>query len=645
MDSIRHLLFGVSQSLTRRQKQAAIWLVDVVVPPVALLLVGALTSAAPLGGAGTAGLLPLALAMAATGGLASLALGLPLVKLKSYESAGLGGLVPHALVLGAAMAVATAYLDGFDLPVIGIVAFVLISLLMSYATRIAMLRVLLWALRFRKPQVQVLVYGAGTTGLQLALALKSHNAIRVAGFIDDDPGLHRERLMGLRIHPSRDIERIIRNHGITRVILAIPSLSAPRRARIGRRLQTLGLDVQLLPSFAQMVGTERIVDTLTPLLPGAFLGRKSLEDSLPDGGSAYQGRSVMVTGAGGTIGAELCRALLDCRPRKLVLFEVSEAALYTIDRQLRELLGDGTTRIVPVLGSVTDSRAVRQGLVDNAVETVLHAAAYKHVPLVECNPLSGLVNNVLGTRTLADACIRHGVKEFLLVSTDKAVRPANVMGAAKRFAEIVVQDMARRAPGTRFSIVRFGNVLGSSGSVIPLFKEQIRHGGPVTLTHGDITRYFMTIHEAARLVLLAGSFGDEASPACADVFVLDMGSPVRIRDLAVQLIEAAGYTLRDEKNPSGDIEIRIIGLRPGEKLHEELLIGEPGLRKTPHPKILRASEDAPEGLAIAAAVQELARLVALGDAEKARELAMGVARGERFPDAGVAALVAIARGA
>lgn len=646
MESIRRRLFRVSQSLTRRQKQVAIWLVDVVVPPVALLLVGVLIREAPLGGGPGGGeFLLLAAVMAVTGAIVSLLLGLPFVKLKSYESAGFGRLMPQALLMGGAMAAATGYLDGPDLPVIGIVTFTLLVLVLSHVVRIAMLRVLLWALRFRKEQARVLIYGAGATGLQLALALKSHDTIRVAGFVDDDPELHSERLMGHRIHPSRDIERLIRNRDITRVILAMPSLSAPRQARIGRKLQAMGLDVQLLPSFAQMVGTERIVDTLTPLAPGAFLGRESLADSLPDGSTVYRGRSVMVTGAGGTIGGELCRLLLACQPHKLVLFDVSEAALYTIDRQLRELGDNPATRIVPVLGSVTDSRAVRQALAENAIETVLHAAAYKHVPLVERNPISGLVNNVLGTRTLADLCARHGVKNFLLVSTDKAVRPANVMGAAKRFAEIVVQDVARYAPGTRFAIVRFGNVLGSSGSVIPLFKEQIRHGGPVTLTHGDVTRYFMTIHEAARLVLVAGSFGDEGDPACADVFVLDMGCPVRIRDLAMQLIEAAGYTLRDDANPAGDIEIHVTGLRAGEKLHEELLIGEPGLRPTPHPKILRASEAAPAGLAIAEAMQELGRLAALGDAEKARALAMAVARGEHFPGAAAPPLVAVGRGA
>jgi FlaA1/EpsC-like NDP-sugar epimerase len=254
---------------------------------------------------------------------------------------------------------------------------------------------------------------------------------------------------------------------------------------------------------------------------------------------------------------------------------------------------------------------------DHGVEVVLHAAAYKHVPLVEANPIAGLANNVLGTRTLADAAHEAQVKRFVLVSTDKAVRPTNVMGASKRLAELVIQDLAKRSRGTVFSMVRFGNVLGSSGSVIPLFKEQIERGGPVTLTHEDVTRYFMTINEASRLVLLAGSFADPNRNSGGEVYVLDMGKPVRIRDLAEQMIEAAGYTVRDEVNPEGDIEITVIGLRPGEKLHEELLIGE-GLLTTPHPKILRAEEGSLTELQMAAALRALRTAVAAGDAAAAR---------------------------
>jgi FlaA1/EpsC-like NDP-sugar epimerase len=326
---------------------------------------------------------------------------------------------------------------------------------------------------------------------------------------------------------------------------------------------------------------------------------------------------VLVTGAGGSVGSELCRQLLLHRPRRIVLFEVSEIALYTMDRDLLDRAEGTGVEVISVLGTVTDARMVRAAMTDHAIQVVFHAAAYKHVPLVEANPIAGVANNVLGTRILADAAHDCGVERFILISTDKAVRPTNVMGASKRLAEMVIQDLAKRTTGTLFSMVRFGNVLGSSGSVIPLFKEQIAKGGPVTLTHEDVTRYFMTISEAVRLVLLAGSFADADGSRGGDVFVLDMGKPVKIRDLATQMIEAAGYTVRSDAHPDGDIDIQVIGLRPGEKLHEELLIGE-GLLTTPHPKILRAREQGLTELQMASALRGLRTAVAQGDGNAAR---------------------------
>lgn len=624
MSQVRGALFRFSQSMTRRHKQMVIWLVDVAIAPLSFLLVCTFVYSDPWPAAQISRLAVMFPMLALAGGFASLAFGLPWIKLKSFESFGPAVLMPYAATVGIA-AILLGGLPALHFPVVGMLAFTLILFLAAAGGRMGLLHLVLWALRYRKPRVRVLIYGAGTTGLQLASALKSHETIQVVGFVDDDPALHRERMAGCRIYPAAQIEQTVRNLDIVRVILAMPSLSAPKVARIGRHLQALGLEVQVLPSFAQLVGTEALVDTLTSLSPGFFLNRDRLDNSLPDGSAAYAGRVVMVTGAGGSVGSELCRQLVACGPRRLVLFEASEPALYAIDRELRELAGDGSL-IVPVLGSITDARAVRQALAGHGVEIVLHAAAYKHVPLVETNPLAGLTNNVLGTRTLADACAREGVRRFLLVSTDKAVRPTNVMGASKRLAELVVQDMARREPAMQFSIVRFGNVLGSSGSVIPLFKEQIARGGPVTLTHDDVTRFFMTISEAARLVLLAGSFSDDSSAGRADVLVLDMGKPVRIRRLAEQLIHAAGYTVRDAANPGGDIEIKVVGLRPGEKLHEELLIGQ-GMLATPHPKILRAAEEAQGDLSVPATLQELGRLAAVGDDEGARALALDLAQG------------------
>jgi FlaA1/EpsC-like NDP-sugar epimerase len=629
MTEFRSALFRYSQLLSRPQKQFLIWLIDVVAPPLAFYLAAAFVYSSAWPAAQIERLALLFPCLSLTGSIVSLALGLPRIKLKTYENFVTVGTFPYAVIMGLGAFFLTT-LPGLFFPVVGTLSFTLILFLMAIGARTGLLRIFVWVLRTGRARVRVLIYGAGSTGAQLASALKAHETIIVVGFLDDDPTLHRQKLAGLRIHAPERVEEVVRNHDITRVILAMPSLSMPKQQRIGRQLQKIGLDVEVVPSFAQLVGAERLVDTLTPLAAGHFLGRDHLDQSLPDANMAYRDLVVMVSGAGGSVGSELCRQLLACKPRRLVLFESSELALYNIDRELNELLRDTKIEIAPVLGTVTDARAVRQALIEHGVEIVLHAAAYKHVPLVEANPIAGLINNVMGTRTLADVCAEQGVRRFLLVSTDKAVRPTNVMGATKRLAELAVQDLARRARQTHFSIVRFGNVLGSSGSVIPLFKEQIARGGPVTLTHDDVTRYFMTITEAARLVLLAGAFSDESSPGRADVFVLDMGQPVRIRQLAEQLIHAAGYTVRDERNPGGDIDIKVIGLRPGEKLHEELLLGE-GLLTTPHAKILRAAEEGLGGISIPRALQQLGRLAAEGDGEGARSLVLDLVRGSDSP--------------
>ena len=368
--------------------------------------------------------------------------------------------------------------------------------------------------------------------------------------------------------------------------------------------------MQALPSFAQLIGAPQ-GRVPKGIVPGDLTGRSHLDGAPAAVAPAYSGRTVLVTGAGGSVGSELCRQLLEARPARLVLVERNEYALFTAEMEFRALAEEAGTAIVPVLGSVGDARLMRAVMTRHKPDVVLHAAAYKHVPLVEANPLAGLENNVLGTQTLAEAARDAGVGRFILISSDKAVRPTNVMGASKRLAEMLVQDLAVRAPGTGFAIVRFGNVIGSSGSVVPLFRDQIARGGPVTLTHPEVTRYFMTIQEAVGLVLLAGSFsaGEEAG---ADVYVLDMGQPVRIRDLAQRMIEAAGYRPREAGSLDGDIEIVTTGLRPGEKLHEELLIGA-GLVTTPHPKIMRAREVGLSEIEIAHALRALGRAIAEGD--------------------------------
>ncbi|MEZ5911263.1 MAG: nucleoside-diphosphate sugar epimerase/dehydratase [Paracoccaceae bacterium] len=604
--------------MTRSQKRNILLGADVLLAPLALVVTFALLYNSPMPMTIIERAWPIFPALAGAALLASVALGIHRIKLNAYEFSAILKTAVFAALLALVYAV-LASVSKSPVPEAAIILYGLIFFLMSVASRYAMLHALLWLLRRGHTSSRVLIYGAGSTGTQLAAALKTHDTIVPVAFLDDNPALHSMTVAGLSVHSPSKLRGIMQSRKVKRVLLAMPSVSQPKQQQIARRLQQMGLEVMAVPSFAQLAGEQTLVDKLTRVQPGSFLGRAELDEELPGGSLHYAGKAILVSGAGGSIGSELCRQILACRPRRLVLFEISELALYTIEKELSALNDYGTTEIVPVLGSVTDSRIVRSVMAQHGIEIVLHAAAYKHVPLVEANPLAGLVNNVLGTRTLADAAHDARVESFLLISTDKAVRPTNVMGASKRLAEIVVQDLARRSDGTVFSMVRFGNVLGSSGSVIPLFKEQIARGGPVTVTHDDVTRFFMTISEAARLVLLAGAFGRGNGPRGGDVFVLDMGKPVKIRELASQMIEAAGYSVRDRDNPDGDIEIEITGLRPGEKMHEELLIGE-GLLTTPHPKILRAEERSLSELEVANILNNLRSAAASGDEEGAREV-------------------------
>ena len=541
MAQLRSYVFSIVDRFNRIHKRFVFLLVDVVLAPVALwvtvmLVYASVNPSYALWDMWDVFLfLPLAAAMLSAG------LGIPNIKLKAYESLAILRTGAFAALLSAVLFVLCRTAEqSFPFPVVGVSLFGALFFLTSVGVRLAMLSIYMWVLRWGHRRWRVLIYGAGTTGIQLAAALKSHESVLVVAFLDDNVALQSMTVAGMRVLSPDRIEQIVQEREIDRVLLAMPSTSAPKQAQIARRLQSLGLVVLALPSFAQMVGAEALVDNLAPVEPDKFLGRKQVEEVALAGVSAYAGRSVLVTGAGGTIGSELCRQLLCYAPRRLVLYEVSEIALYEIDRELRARLDLGQTEIVPLLASVTDRRTARSAMSDHGIEVVLHAAAYKHVPLVEANPIAGMSNNVLGTRILADAADEAGVQRFILISTDKAVRPTNVMGASKRLAELVIQDLAKRSRQTVFSMVRFGNVLGSSGSVVPLFKEQIAKGGPITLTHDDVTRYFMTISEAVKLVLLAGSFAHPGSPAGGDVFVLDMGKPMRIRDLAEQMVQAAG---------------------------------------------------------------------------------------------------------
>jgi len=624
-------LLNFVKGLSRRQKSAIMLCVDlaVVVMAQVLALVAFRSSGAGFGALHNLWLVFFFQTLSAVP--IALFLGIPKIQLKAYETRALGKTAMFGLFL-VLMNVMLHRLAQHAVPVGVSIVFGLIFITLAAGVRMVMLQVLLALYRRAAPTCRVLIYGAGTTGLQLAAALKTHHRIEPVAFVDDNPALETTTVAGLSVHRPAAIKDLVAEKGVNRVLLAIPSLSPPKQAQLARKLQRMGVEVQSLPSFAQLVGEEALVDKLSPVQPTSLLGRQNLEGQLNVGSSTYTGRTILVTGAGGSIGSELCRQLLQCNPKRLVLFEMSEIALYTVEMELSTLSEDSGIEIVPVLGSTTDPRMSRFVLAEHKPDVVFHAAAYKHVPMVEANPLAGLANNVLGTRTIAEAAREAGVARFILISSDKAVRPTNVMGASKRLAELVVQDLATRSSGTAFSMVRFGNVIGSSGSVVPLFHDQIAKGGPVTLTDNEVTRYFMTIPEAVSLVLLAGSF-EPAAGEGGDVFVLDMGKPVRIRKLAEQMIEAAGYTVRDDDNPGGDIEIVTTGLRPGEKLHEELLIGE-GLLTTPHPKILRAQEARLSEIEVASALRALRHAVASGDTVAARSV---IARWvEGYPSPGAA---------
>ena len=456
--------------------------------------------------------------------------------------------------------------------------------LLAVCVRIAALRILRGLADIGSNRKPVAIYGAGAAGIQLAASLKQSRELEPVMFVDDNPSLQNVIVSGVRVKPLDTLRKAAKQRRVEQVLIAIPSLSLSRKESLVREMRDLGCEVKVIPSYVDLVSGKATVDSLVSVSPDELLGRDKVDLDIPEIAKAYAGRSVMVTGAGGSIGGELCRQLLDCAPSQLVLFERSEPALYEIERQLRPEADENGVVLHAVLGSVTDRPAVDAALRNHAVDVILHAAAYKHVPLIETNEVEGARNNVLGTRTMVDASIDAGLERFILVSSDKAVRPTNVMGATKRLAELIVHGAQCRSTRTRFSLVRFGNVLGSSGSVVPLFSKQIAAGGPVTVTHDEVTRFFMTIPEAARLVLLAGAYaqGD-------DLFVLDMGEPIKIMSLAKRMIELSGRTVRSPDNPEGDVAIEVIGLRPGEKLYEEVLVDDNQLMATPHPKILRAT--------------------------------------------------------
>ena len=470
-----------------------------------------------------------------------------------------------------------------------------------------------------KQILRVAIYGAGGAGGQLSAALRLAGTHHIITFLDDDPSLWKRTINGVSIRPPQVLGQLAGQ--LDQVLLAIPSLPRSERRRIVTELQRQNIPVLQIPSVDDFTSGRVRIDQLRPIEIEDLLGRDPVPPVPELLGPSFADSVVCVTGAGGSIGSELCRQILQLAPRRLILLESSEPALYSVEQELRQRMPE-TVTLVPVLGSASDAALVTHLFELHGVQTVFHAAAYKHVPLVESNPLAGLANNVSSTRVLCQAAVTVGVSELVLISTDKAVRPTNVMGASKRLAELVVQASAielcpvghKTAPSTRLAMVRFGNVLGSSGSVVPLFSRQIASGGPITLTHPEIIRYFMTIPEAAQLVLHAATLARGG-----DLFLLDMGEPVRIKDLAEQMVRLSGLSIRDAQHPYGEVEIVCTGLRPGEKLYEELLIDAES-ESTQHPLIFRARERSLSPELLWPRLDALESAIALHDVECALEL-------------------------
>ncbi len=466
---------------------------------------------------------------------------------------------------------------------------------------------------------KVIIYGAGSAGVQLASALGYGQEFKPVAFIDDDILLHKQKVNGLRIYPMTSLGYLIERHEVNDVLLAIPSATRGRRSEIIRLLEPYPVYVRTMPGLADIAQGKIKFDELQEVDIADLLGRDAIAPNPVLFNANIAGKVVMVTGAGGSIGSELCRQIIDLTPTKIILFELNEFALYTINNELTHAISlqkDAFTgEIVSILGSVVNQARIEKVCKTFKVQTIYHAAAYKHVPIVEQNPGEAITNNIFGTLSVAQAAIMTKVETFVLISTDKAVRPTNTMGATKRFAELILQGLSlEREHKTRFTMVRFGNVLGSSGSVIPLFREQIARGGPVTVTDPRILRYFMTIPEAAQLVIQAGAMGRGG-----DVFVLDMGDPIRIFDLAKRMIHLTGLEVKDENHPQGEVEICFTGLRPGEKLYEELIIGN-NVSDTEHIRIMRAEEEVVSWFELDKELEKLKLLIEEDDFKGMREI-------------------------
>jgi FlaA1/EpsC-like NDP-sugar epimerase len=542
----------------------------------------------------------------------------------------IGFRVLAAVLGGAGVASGAVWLIGqivmpYALPATVLVIFGLNVLVWVSATRLFARWLLSMLLASRKP---VVIYGAGEAGVQLATALSAGGRMHPVACVDEKTSLHGSTVNGVRVISPDKLADVIKDYGVATVLLAVPSASRRRRSEIIKSMSRLGVKVQTVPDIAEMLAGRATVSDVRDVSVADLLGREPISPDQRLLGQDIRGKCVMVTGAGGSIGSELCRQIVLQEPSQLVLFELSELALYDIKRELDAiaLRRNSQVEIVALLGSACHRERIAEIMRSFGVKTVYHAAAYKHVSIVEENILQGTCNNVFATWHTAEAAVEAGVDSFVLISTDKAVHPTSVMGATKRLAEIVLQAMHGRNLRPRFSMVRFGNVLASSGSVVPLFEEQIKAGGPVTVTHPEVRRYFMTIPEAASLVLQAGSMAKGG-----EVFLLDMGQPVRIDELARRMIALSGLTVRDASNPDGDIEVQYTGLRPAEKLFEELLIGD-NPTGTEHPMIMQATEHAPAWEEVRSLLEELETALVSFDCGRVRQLLMTAVREYRPSD-------------
>ncbi|WP_394199262.1 polysaccharide biosynthesis protein [Litoreibacter albidus] len=602
------------QNLSRATKRAILMTVDTLLIPVSLYCAFALRygTATPWDLIGESSILFVVITL--WGGGIIWLLRLHRIKLNAFDTHSMSNIGVAALILaGSAMIV--SYLLNLSAPRSVPVLLGLFFCLFAVVVRVGGLGLMRWLAERGGNRKAVAIYGAGAAGIQLAAALRQAAEARPMFFVDDNPNLHGLVVAGLRVYGPDNLDSLIGPRGIEQILLAVPSMTKERRDEVLQTLSGNDVEVRVLPSYVELMSGAGLVESLRTVAPDQLLGRDKVALDTPEIAKTYAGRVVMVTGAGGSIGSELCRQLLDCNPARIILFEQGEFQLYSIDQELQAEAKLTGIPVVARLGSVTNKARVAGVIAEEGVEIILHAAAYKHVPLVEENELEGARNNVLGTKVVAEAAAAAKLERFILVSTDKAVRPTNIMGATKRMAELVVQDTQTRNHDTKFAMVRFGNVLGSSGSVLPLFQKQIARGGPVTVTHKDVTRFFMTIPEAARLVLLAGAYATGS-----DVFVLDMGEPQKIVDIAERMITLSGRKVKDPVTGVGDIEIKVTGLRPGEKLYEELLIDDDSLLTTPHAKILRAQEAMLSQVEVASMIRELEGSIDKADTDRLRRL-------------------------